>query len=488
MLQKQTTKMWKVRNWIRLGYIIVILLSIFSTMIAVASSWQVRGDYEKFSERRKFDRLVSDLGINIQILSRTARGYLIARSSISKSSYDAAVQKVESLFEEAKQGAEGQDERDTLEDMEDVVRAIRDIDRDLIDLVDRGLVEEARQQWQQRDTRNLAEEVTDLIAELRALENQQNLQHAAEVERKLRGLGSIVGGVTLASVIIGAIMALQIERKISRQMEASAHTVASYSTQIAATMEEQERSLSHQAASVNQTTTTMDELGSSAQQVTEQAEGAASSARRALDLSESGTQAVTRTLDGMESLRERVGAIADQIVRLSEQTKQIGNISNLVSDLANQTNMLALNATVEAVRAGENGKGFAVVAAEIRKLADRSKQSAERIGTLVGDIQGAIDTTVMVTDEGTKTVEANLQVAQETAAAFQGVSDAVNNVVLNNQQISLSIKQQSIAIQQVLEAMNSINGAAQENSLGISQVKEGTQNLSDAAMQLKEIV
>lgn len=101
------------------------------------------------------------------------------------------------------------------------------------------------------------------------------------------------------------------------------------------------------------------------------------------------------------------------MVHLSEQANQIGSISQFVSDLANQTNMLALNSAVEAVRAGENGKGFSVVANEIRRLADQSQRSAEKIYVLVSEIQSAINSTVMVTEEGTKRVAAGVQIAQK---------------------------------------------------------------------------
>jgi methyl-accepting chemotaxis protein len=232
----------------------------------------------------------------------------------------------------------------------------------------------------------------------------------------------------------------------------------------------------------------MDELGASSRQSSEQAEAAAAGAQQALKLAEGGTRAVERSLDGMNALREKVEAIADQILRLSEQTSQIGGISGLVSDLANQTNMLALNAAVEAVRAGEHGKGFAVVSGEIRKLADQSKKSAEKINALVADIQTAINSTVMVTDEGTKTVEEGVKIAEETSDAFAGVADAVNNVVLNSQQISLNVKQQAVAIQQVVSAMNSLNTGAQETANGVSQIKIGTHQLNESAMLLKNAI
>lgn len=293
--------------------------------------------------------------------------------------------------------------------------------------------------------------------------------------------------VVVTSVAVSIIAALFANRT-TRTITEIANVIAESSVEIASTMEQQERSTSQQAMAVNQTTSTMNELNNSARQSAEQAEGSAHGARQALNLSQEGSNAVEDTLEGMNTLREKVGAIAQQIMRLSQQTNQIGNISTIVADLANQTNMLALNASVEAVRAGEHGKGFGVVASEIRKLADQSKNSAEKINTLVADIQNSIDLTVMVTDEGTKTVEDGVKIAQETEKAFSGVSNAINDIVLSTQQISLNAEQQVTAIQQVVDAMNSLNSSARENVQGISQVKTRTQELSQAAQTLQSIV
>ncbi|MBD1878025.1 MULTISPECIES: methyl-accepting chemotaxis protein [unclassified Coleofasciculus] len=299
-------------------------------------------------------------------------------------------------------------------------------------------------------------------------------------------VGMILGPLT--AIIFGVFFSITIAKPLGAKISGIVNTIVTSSSEIAATVEQQERTAAQQAASVNQTTITMDELGASSQQSAEQAEAAATGSRQVLSLTEGGSQAVGRTLEEMALLKDRVGAIASQILRLSEQTNQIGNISGLVSDLANQTNMLALNAAVEAVRAGEHGKGFAVVAAEIRKLAEQSKKSAGKINVLVSDIQNAINVTVMVTDEGTKTVEAGVKTAQGTAQAFTGVADAIENIAINSQQISLSAKQQAIAIQQVVDAMSSLNVAAKENASGITQTKIGIQRLNEAALNLKSVV
>ncbi|NJK69205.1 MAG: methyl-accepting chemotaxis protein [Microcoleus sp. CSU_2_2] len=304
-------------------------------------------------------------------------------------------------------------------------------------------------------------------------------------QRKL--LLALTLGVLLTAVITSAI-ATFLASKTTKSINRIVRAIASSSAQIAVTVEQQERIASQQVDAVDRTAITMEELGQSSRACASQAETAAFGARKALVLTEVGSKAVESTLDGMANLKQKVAAIQKQIMQLSEQTDRIGNISSLVSDLANQTNMLALNAAIEAVRAGESGKGFAVVADEIRKLADLSKESASEINILVSTIQTAINSTEMVTDEGTKTVENGVEIAKKTADAFGGVADAINQIVANSQQISLTSRNQAIAIQDIVDAVNSLNRAAQETAAGISQVKLGTEQLNQAAQNLKAVV
>ena len=294
--------------------------------------------------------------------------------------------------------------------------------------------------------------------------------------------GSIVtGGITVGLSIFFA-------DRVTKYIQKAIATITASANEITDTVQSQEIAVNQQANSAISTTDTIDELGTISDQTAQQADDSANGAQQALALAKEGTQAVQKTISEMSDLRDRVDEIAQQIVNLGEQTGQITNVSDLVADLAKQTNMLALKAAVEAARAGESGKGFGVVAGEIRKLADESKKSAQKINTLATDIQVAINRTVMVTDRGTKTATTGIQLAEDTATTFVGVTDAVNSVYLNSQQISSSTKRQATAIQSVLDAMNNISQGSQESAIGMHKVKTSTFELTQIADDLQAAV
>ncbi|HEV8717583.1 MAG TPA: methyl-accepting chemotaxis protein [Candidatus Binatia bacterium] len=325
---------------------------------------------------------------------------------------------------------------------------------------------------------------TELIeAELARLKPRQQSVERTQFYSTLMNVGG-----SWFSVFVGCFLIFYIFRGVVRPIRDVTQTIASASTDIAATVEQHEKTAIHQSASVNETTTTIEELEHSFRQMDEAADAAGARANQAILLAEEGSKTVTQSLAGITDLKEKVGDIAEQILQLSEQTSQIGAVINLVSDLANQTNMLALNAAVEAARAGDHGKGFAVVAAEIRKLADQSRKSAEKVNTLVADIRKATDATVMVTEEGTKTAAQGMELALSTAEAFNSLKSSLSTIVENFQQTQLSINQQLIAVKQVTQAMEDVNNGTKETSAAINQTKAGIDQLKDTVQKLGELV
>jgi methyl-accepting chemotaxis protein len=296
----------------------------------------------------------------------------------------------------------------------------------------------------------------------------------------------LVGAVATGALTVG--LSIFLADRIAKYIQKAIATITVSASEITDTVQIQEISVNQQANSAISTTDSINVLEAISTETAEQADASATGAKQALSLAEEGTQAVKKTIHEMSDLRDRVDEIAQQIANLGEQTGQITTVSDLVSDLAKQTNMLALKAAVEAARAGEQGKGFGVVAGEIRKLADESKKSAQKINDLATDIQTSINRTVMTTDRGTKTATDGIQLAENTAVTFIGVADAVNNVFLNSQQISASTKRQATAIQQVQSAMNNISQGSQESAIGMHKVKTSTRELNQIADELQAAV
>lgn len=484
---KRDRRSWRLRYWIMVGYAVPVMALVVSAGIAIVNANIASQKAKELEQSSLISERISDTSVELQTMARTARGYLLSQEQISLDAFAAAQSNYAANMAELEILVTNEQQQATVDDLQNSIETWIAESENLLALARQGQVAQAIDLWRSFG-RDADVETSQQINEIEAYQEEIAIQAAADQADAIANLRLAIIIATAISLILSAVIGLWVIQRITRQMNQMATAIASSTSEIAASIEQQDRITAQQAASISETTTTMDELGASSRQSAEQAEAAATGAKQVLSLAEGGTHTVSQSLAGMNDLRQKVDAIADQILRLSEQTSQIGNISGLVSNLANQTNMLALNAAVEAVRAGEHGKGFAVVSSEIRKLADQSKKSAEKINGLVNDIQTAINSTVMVTDEGTKTVEAGVQTAQATAEVFNQVTDAVNNVVLNSQQISLNIQQQAVAVQQVVGAMGNLNLAAQETASGITQIKQGTHLLNSTANTLQELV
>ncbi|MCT7981964.1 methyl-accepting chemotaxis protein [Laspinema sp. A4] len=433
-------------------------------------------------------KIRQDLDDNYGDMVKSFRGYLLLYDEELLVEYETAKNQFNEAIIRGKNTLEDLGQRQRNEEMLAMQRKYEDFSQKVITLVKQNKKTEALALFKTRAGQTYIERFGELSREFSQAEEEILNQATAEAKKAIQ---SLILALLLGAILclgFSAIAALGISSAISKTIEQAVSRIANSSIEIATTLEQQERTTALAANSVNETTTTMDELEASSRQSAEQAQSSAAGARQALHLTEIGTQSISRSLEAQGILKEKVTAITQQILELSEQTSQIGNISKLVSEIANQTNMLALNAAVEAVRAGEKGKGFAVVASEIRKLADESQKSAHKINTLVRDIQSTIHSTVVVTHEGTKTVDLGVNIARETADALNGVRDSINDVVMSSQQIAWNAQQQVTAIEQVVQAMNSLNLGAQETVKGIATTRQSTEQLNTASLDLKAII
>lgn len=258
--------------------------------------------------------------------------------------------------------------------------------------------------------------------------------------------------------------------------------------EILAAMTRQIAMANEQDAVVTETTATVNEVRATVTETAERAQSVAETAQISVDISRTGTESVTQTVLGMEVIRHRVEDIADNILVLSENTQQIGEIIATVNSLADQSRMLALNASVEAARAGEEGKGFAVVALEVRNLADQNREATVQVREILGEIQRATNAAVMVTEEGSKGVDQGQTLVNRAGDSIRDLSHAIEEAALAAMQIAASTRQQTIGMDQLTQAMRTIKKATTETLNTTLQVKASVQNLRDASNRINMVL
>jgi len=266
------------------------------------------------------------------------------------------------------------------------------------------------------------------------------------------------------------------------------NVLASSSSEILASTTQIASGSSETAAAITETTTTVEEVRQAAQLSSQKAKNLSDSANRVAQVSQNGQKAVDETVDGMNHIRKQMDEIAQTVIRLSEQSQSIGGIIASVTDLADQSNLLAVNAAIEAAKAGEQGKGFAVVAQEIRNLAEQSKQATMQVRNILNDVQKATGAAVLATEQGNKAVEEGVKKSVQAGEAIRILAESSEEAVQVSTQIVASSQQQLVGMDQIGTAMQNINQAGMETATSMTQSEESVKNLHELGQKLKELV
>ena len=279
------------------------------------------------------------------------------------------------------------------------------------------------------------------------------------------------------------------ERKKTLDLVAElAAQLASASAEIVASTTQQVASSQEQGSAVAETVTTVEEISKTSEETSSRAGAVSETARKSEEVGRVGRKAVDEAVAAMGQVRSQVETIAGRILALAEQAQAIGEIISTVNDISEQTHMLALNASIEASRAGEHGRGFAVVAAEVKALADQSKRATLQVRQMLGHIQKATHTAVLSTEEGTKSATSAMRVVGEAGATIQTLSELLGHASIAAAQITGSAAQQVTGIGQIRQAMREISQASQQNVSSNRQTEQAVQNLSQMGARLKELL
>jgi methyl-accepting chemotaxis protein len=277
-------------------------------------------------------------------------------------------------------------------------------------------------------------------------------------------------------------------RTMNGKIHEGAQVLASSITQIMASVTQLATSMAETATAVTQTATTVEEVKHTAYVAGSRARDVSDAAQHTAQITQTGEQAVKEAIAGMHHVREQMESIAQSVVKFGEQSQAIGDIIATVNELAERSNLLAVNAAIEAAKAGEQGKGFTVVAQEVRNLATQSKQATAQVRTILDDIQKAAHVAVLVTEQGTRAVENGVKQSIDASESIRALSHSITDAARAMTQISASSQQQLVGMDQVGMAIDSIKRASAQNAEGMRQIEGAAHDLHQVGQTLKELV
>ncbi len=289
---------------------------------------------------------------------------------------------------------------------------------------------------------------------------------AASYENMKQKLGLLLTEVSTASESVAS---------SSEQLSASADQTTSATEQVASAIEQIAGSAENQTSGVEKNTLAIEEVSAGIAKIAESTNNVSEFAHTTAEQAETGELFVKQTVDQMETIDKAVVESNENIKSLSERSKEIGQISEVISGISEQTNLLALNAAIEAARAGEHGKGFAVVADEVRKLAEQSKISAKQISDLIEAIQQETERSVTTMADVSNNVKTGMTIAGETAGKFKGIVGGMREIAPQIDEVSATAQQITASVQELSLSAAELAAIARENSASSQEVAASTE-------------
>jgi methyl-accepting chemotaxis protein len=293
---------------------------------------------------------------------------------------------------------------------------------------------------------------------------------------------------SLCALVAVAVFGWVITRSLTRQIGGAVRRVESSSTELQAASTQQASGAREQATAMNEITTSLNELLATSRQIAESAHHVARIAQETASSARNGDVVVVKGSETIGAMRRQVDLIVSNMLALGKKSQEVGAVLDIVSELAEQTNILAINATIEAAGAGDSGRRFAVVADEIRKLADRVAEATKDIRAMVEDVRGAVSATVATTEGGATVVESGSRQFAEVASVFQKIAERVVTATDAAREIELSTKQQASAVEQVNIAMSGVAEQSRQSQVSTNQTQQTASELALLSRELLRIV
>lgn len=308
---------------------------------------------------------------------------------------------------------------------------------------------------------------------------------ATELARTYRSVVLLITGlVVVAAVVLGSLLS----RLLTGQIGSAVQDIQSSAAELQTTATEQATGAREQATAMNEITTTMNELLATSRQIAGSAQRVSSIATDTATAARTGDQVVRRAHESIAGIKRQVDQVVNHMLELGRKSQQIGGVVEIISELSEQTNILAINANIEAAGAGESGRRFSVVADEIRKLADRVAGSTKDIRSLIDDVRAAVNSTVMATETGSKAVDTGTRDFGDLAVSLSQMVSLAGTASEAAREIELSTKQQSTAVEQVNGAVSNVAQVSREAESSTTQAMQTAAELATLSRRLTQLI
>lgn len=299
---------------------------------------------------------------------------------------------------------------------------------------------------------------------------------------------SWIFGIVFTVLIVCIGIAYFTTVSVAKPISEAVNDLQSMSAELETVARQQAAAAAEQTSSISELSSTAQELVATAKQIAANTQQVSDIAQQTVASGKSGTDSVNNAQTGMENTKKQVNLISQHMLDLGNKSQRIGVVLEIIDELSEQTNLLSLNATIEAAGAGDAGKRFAVVADEVRKLAERSAESTKEVKGLITDIQQTANTTIMVTEDGTKAVDEGVGQFHSVVARISEIVKNADSTLSSSREIEMTTRQQTSSVEQVSVALNQINTAAKQTEQSAQQTLESIKVLVDVTYALKALV